>query len=130
LEAAPPTTAATVLPIIEAALHREKQKKKTLTKTKTEEEEEAKHMREEEEQPSATTAVHSDSTTTATSTSSHQRCPVSFLLLLLLWSLSTVHVACEQWRVLHCSLGRTSSARSKMSGLGPAQSKKNSQKIF
>jgi hypothetical protein len=129
LEAAPPTTAATVLPIIEAALHREKQKKKTLTKTKTEEEE-AKHMREEEEQPSATTVVHSDSTTTATSTSSHQRCPVSFLLLLLLRSLSTVHVACEQWRVLHCSLGRTSPARSKMSGLGPAQSKKNSQKIF
>jgi hypothetical protein len=32
-----------------------------------------------------------------TSTASHQRCPVSFLLLLLLWSLSTV--LREQWRV-------------------------------
>jgi len=43
-----------------------------------------------------------------------------FLLLFLHCIVSTVHVACEQWRVLHCSLGRTSLAQPKMSGLGPA----------
>jgi hypothetical protein len=36
-------------------------------------------------------------------------------------SLPPLHVACEQWRVLHCSLGRTSRAQPKMSGPGPAQ---------
>jgi hypothetical protein len=44
---------------------------------------------------------------------------------------STVHVACEQWRVLHCSLGRVALAQTKIAGLGPAHSKKkNSKKFF
>jgi len=85
-------------------------RRRNTEKTETEEEEAAKQRREEEEPPSATTAV--------------QHCPVSFLLLLLLRSLPTVHVACEQWRLLHCSLVRTSPAQSKMSGPGPARSKK------
>jgi hypothetical protein len=45
-------------------------------------------------------------------------------------SLSTVHVACEQWRVLHCSLGQTSLAQPKMSGPSPARSKQNSKNIY
>jgi hypothetical protein len=97
-------------------------KRENTKKTEIEEEEAAKHKREEEEPPFATA--------TSASTASHQRCPVSFLLLLLLQSLFTVHVACEKCRVLHCSLGPTSPAQSKMSGPGPAWSKKILKKYF